>query len=68
MSYDAEREERRRRAREKLLRQIREQGVKPLDDETLRAMSRVWPPDESVEEFLKERKRWYSQETYRQES
>lgn len=28
------------------------QGVKPLDEKTLRAMAGVWPKDESVDDFL----------------
>jgi hypothetical protein len=51
-------EERRRRARGKLIRQIEDQGIKPLDMATLRAMGRVWPEDEDVDDFLKARERW----------
>jgi hypothetical protein len=55
---DAEIDERRRRAREKLFRQIQEQGIKPLTTETLRAMGRVWPEDEDPDDFLRARERW----------
>ncbi len=34
------------------------QGVKPLDEKTLRAMAGVWPEDESVDEFLAAREKW----------
>ena len=47
-----------RNAREKLEALIEEQGVKPLDIELLGAMSRVWPEDEVVDEFLAARDLW----------
>jgi hypothetical protein len=42
-------------AQERLRRLVEQQGVKPLTIETLRAMGTVWPPDESVDEFLEAR-------------
>ena len=58
-------DENRRLAREKLLRQVEEQGIKPLDLETLRAMGRVWPEDEVVDDFLRAREHWRRQSVNR---
>jgi hypothetical protein len=47
-----------KQAQHRLRRLIAEQGVKPLTAATLRAMGTVWPPDESVDQFLEFRELW----------
>ena len=32
--------------------QLAERGIRPLNEEALLAMADVWPPDESIDEFL----------------
>ena len=45
-------------ARAKLAQLIAECGIEPLTLEDLRAMSGVWPEDESVDDFLQAREQW----------
>ena len=47
-----------REAWARLLKQIEAQGIKPITKEQLDAMAKVWPEDESVDEFLEARERW----------
>ena len=38
-----------------------EQGVKPMTLETLKAMARVWPEDESIDDFIAAVQEWRSE-------
>ena len=45
----------------KLLKEARERGVKPFTEEDLDAMAEVWPDDESIDDFLKWRREFASE-------
>jgi hypothetical protein len=45
-------EEMQREAQQRLQKLAEERGVEPVTAEVLRSMGRVWPDDESVDEFL----------------
>ena len=54
------------KARAKLESLIEEQGVLPIDMELLGAMKKVWPEDETVDEFLAARDHWRRETTRRE--
>ncbi len=46
------------KAREKLLRLIEEQGVKPFNFEAAKAKADFWPEDESIDDFIATIRKW----------
>ena len=50
----------------RVLKQIEEQGIKPMTEEKLDAMAGVWPEDEEVDEFLEARERWRNESRRRE--
>ena len=52
-------------ARAKLENLVREQGIKPMTIEELRAMGDLWPEDESVDDFIYTVRKWRSEGSQR---
>jgi hypothetical protein len=48
-------------AQRRLMKLAEEQGVKPMTLETLKAMSCVWPEDESIDDFITAVQEWRSE-------
>ena len=53
------------KAREKLMRLAKEQGVKPMTLEKLRAMGDLWPEDENIDDFLNALREWRTEKSER---
>ncbi|MGA9769521.1 MAG: hypothetical protein WBV94_10805 [Blastocatellia bacterium] len=48
-------------AQRRLMKLAEEQGVKPMTLEALKAMSCVWPEDESIDDFIAAVQEWRSE-------
>ncbi len=45
----------------------KQQGVKPLDFDSLRAKADFWPEDESIDDFIATVRRWRDEEDQREQ-
>jgi hypothetical protein len=61
----AQRTPEQREALARLLKMAQEQGVKPLDFDSLLAKADLWPEDENIDDFITTIRKWRSEGTNR---